>query len=99
MSNSLLIHIFRENPAITHRLIPWLNRELVVLIPQNTDAIPRILEEMREMLCVHDIQSREVHNYFQTHLHHRTGHFIHEFLSKLSIMRLLQNFKFILISI
>lgn len=73
---------FRENPAQTHRLIPWLNRELVVLIPRNSDAIPQILEEMRELLCVHNIQSREMHDYFQPHLLHRTEHFVHEFHSK-----------------
>lgn len=72
---------FSENPATTHRLIPWLNRELVVLM-SNTDAIPRILEDMREMLCLHDLQSQEVHNYFRPYIGLRTEHFIHEFLSE-----------------
>lgn len=72
--------ICRENPAQTHRLIPWLNRELVVLMPpNNTNAIPQILEEMRENLCIHDIQSRETREYFLRYLHNRTDHFIHEF--------------------
>jgi E3 ubiquitin-protein ligase Topors len=70
---------FRDNPAQTHRLIPWLNRELVVLLPQNhTSAIPQILEDMRENFGNHDIQSREIHDYFLRYLHNRTDHFIHE---------------------
>lgn len=69
-----------ENPAQTHRLIPWLNRELVVLMtPIQTNMIPQVLEEMREILCHHDIQSRRVRKYFQRFLHLRTDHFIHEF--------------------
>lgn len=76
----LLLICCRENPAQTHRLIPWLNRELVVLMqPNHTNAIPTILEEMREQLCVHDIQSRAVHDYFVRYLHDKTEHFIHEF--------------------
>lgn len=71
---------FRENPAQTHRLIPWLNRELVVLMPPNhTNAIPQILEEMRENLCQYDIQSREIREYFLRYLHDKTDHFVHEF--------------------
>lgn len=78
-TNRFLSPIFRDNPAQTHRLIPWLNRELVVLLPPNhTNAIPLILEEMRENLGLHDIQSREIHDYFVRYLHDRTEHFIHE---------------------
>lgn len=70
----------RENPAQTHRLIPWLNRELVVLMPPNhTNAIPTILEHMRDYLCQNDIQSREIRDYFLRYLHDKTDHFVHEF--------------------
>lgn len=34
---------------------------------------------MRENLCRHDIQSREVREYFLRYLHDKTDHFIHEF--------------------
>jgi E3 ubiquitin-protein ligase Topors len=71
---------YRENPAQTHRLIPWLNRELVVLMQTNqTTHIPQILEDMRDMLCRYDIQSRKVRKYFQRYLHLKTDHFVHEF--------------------
>lgn len=79
VSLTLLLY-FRENPAQTHRLIPWLNRELVVLMPpNNTNAIPQILEDMREKLCEFDIQSREIREYFIRYLHDKTAHFVHEF--------------------
>lgn len=71
---------YRSNNAQTHRLIPWLNRELVVLIPpNNTNVIPQILEEIRDLLISHDIISREMRVYFRRHLHGKTNHFIHEF--------------------
>lgn len=47
--------------------------------PNNTNAIPQILEEMRENLCLHDIQSREIRDYFIRYLHDKTDHFVHEF--------------------
>ena len=34
---------------------------------------------MRENLCQHDIQSREIREYFLRYLHDKTDHFIHEF--------------------
>lgn len=47
--------------------------------PSHTNAIPQILEEMRENLCQFDIQSREVRDYFLHYLHDKTDHFVHEF--------------------
>lgn len=47
--------------------------------PNHTNAIPQILEQMREHLCVHDIQSRDIRDYFLRYLHDKTDHFVHEF--------------------
>lgn len=47
--------------------------------PTSTNAIPQILEEMRNNLCIYDIQSREIRDYFMRYLHDKTDHFIHEF--------------------
>lgn len=47
--------------------------------PNHTNAIPEILEDMRENLCQHDIQSREIRDYFLRYLHDKTDHFVHEF--------------------
>lgn len=71
---------FRANPAQTHRLIPWLNRELVALMPAwNASVIPEILEQMRDYLLDHDIQAESTKNYFLRYLHANTTHFLHEF--------------------
>jgi hypothetical protein len=51
----------------------------VLMQPSHTNAIPTILEDMREQLCVHDIQSRNIHDYFVRYLHEKTEHFVHEF--------------------
>lgn len=47
--------------------------------PNHTNAIPQILEEMRDNLCVHDIQSRQIRDYFVRYLFDKTDHFVHEF--------------------
>ena len=48
-------------------------------MPTNhTNAIPQILEDMREYLCTYDIQSREIRDYFIRYLHDKTEHFVHE---------------------
>ncbi|CAO1318682.1 unnamed protein product [Diamesa hyperborea] len=71
---------YRANPAQTHRLIPWLNRELVALMPAwNASVIPEILEQMRDYLLDHDIQAESTKNYFLRYLHANTTHFLHEF--------------------
>lgn len=49
------------------------------MAPHHTNAIPQILEDMRDHLCVHDLQSREIRDYFVRYLHDKTDHFIHEF--------------------
>jgi E3 ubiquitin-protein ligase Topors len=47
--------------------------------PSHTNVIPTILEDMREQLCLYDIQSRNIHEYFARYLHEKTEHFVHEF--------------------
>lgn len=61
-------------------MIPWLNRELVALMPGwNASVIPEILEQMRDYLLDHDIKSENTKNYFLRYLHANTSHFLHEF--------------------
>ena len=45
----------------------------------NASVIPEILEQMRDYLLDHDIQSESAKNYFQRYLHENTNHFLHEF--------------------
>lgn len=51
-----------------HRLIPWLNRELVALVPNTISfRIPIVLEEMSELLPLHDIESGGLFLIFMCH--------------------------------
>lgn len=45
----------------------------------NTSVIPEILEQMRDYLLLHDIQSESTKVYFLRYLHANTNHFLHEF--------------------
>lgn len=45
----------------------------------NASVIPEILEQMRDYLLDHDIQSENTKNYFLRYLHANTSHFLHEF--------------------
>jgi E3 ubiquitin-protein ligase Topors len=70
---------YRDNPAQTHRLVPWLNRELNALLatqPQRTMYVSQLI--MEEVLRS-DIQSQAFHDRLLPYLGGRTRHFQHEF--------------------
>lgn len=71
--------ICRRNPADIDRLIPWLNRELQVLLNNNQPHIAYVLNVITDALVQHDISSHDfrriVNPYFGIH----TEHFAHEF--------------------
>ncbi|XP_042859472.1 E3 ubiquitin-protein ligase Topors-like [Penaeus japonicus] len=69
--------LYREQPALTHRLVPWINRELAALLPSS--RIGAVLAEVMELIERHAINSREFKRALQVHLGRRTNHFIHEF--------------------
>ncbi|GLV39723.1 Topoisomerase I-interacting protein [Carabus blaptoides fortunei] len=71
-------NFFRENPAQTHRIIPWLNRELTALMSDYTE-IYGLQERIMEMLCQYPIQSTSFRTRLTTFFAARTDHFIHEF--------------------
>lgn len=70
--------VFRENPAQTHRIIPWLNRELAALLSDYAE-IYGLQERIMEMLCQYPIQSTSFRTRLTTYFGSRTDHFIHEF--------------------
>ncbi|XP_072173052.1 uncharacterized protein [Diadema setosum] len=74
-------HFFRENPAVTHRLIPWLRRDLGVLFNGNSDHVTFMTQYILSLLPNVDIQTEEFHNHLRPFLYGRTEHFIHEFTS------------------
>lgn len=67
------------NPACVHRLVPWLNRELGVLLHDREDAISKVLKEILALIKQVKIRSRDFYNAMRPHLVGRTIHFIHEF--------------------
>ena len=70
---------FRRNPACTHRLVPWLNRELNVLLHNNESQVQFVLELILDLIKRFSIQSEEFHQHISPFMRRHTEHFVHEF--------------------
>ncbi|KAK2722212.1 hypothetical protein QYM36_002687 [Artemia franciscana] len=72
---------FRENPAMTHRLVPWLNRELSILVVHSGDPqqIQRLIDMILELIKSHSILSPAFRRHVEPHVGTRAKHFQHEF--------------------
>ncbi|XP_042236226.1 E3 ubiquitin-protein ligase Topors-like [Homarus americanus] len=69
--------LYREQPALTHRLVPWVNRELAALLPST--RVGAVLALVMDLIERHPINSREFLRTMQTCLGSRVTHFVHEF--------------------
>lgn len=69
--------LYREHPALTHRLVPWINRELAALLPVSMIGV--VLSEIMDLIERYSIDSREFRRALRQHLGSRTRHFVHEF--------------------
>ncbi|XP_064088178.1 LOW QUALITY PROTEIN: E3 ubiquitin-protein ligase Topors-like [Macrobrachium nipponense] len=69
--------LYREQPALTHRLVPWVNRELAALI--SPSRVGTALTEVMDLIERYPINSREFRAAVRPHLRTRTQHFVHEF--------------------
>ncbi|XP_054162014.1 E3 ubiquitin-protein ligase Topors-like [Oppia nitens] len=69
---------FSSNPACTHRLIPWLNRELNAIL-QNPNETETLIPRIMNALLMYDITSVGFKKIIATFLLNKTNHFIHEF--------------------
>ncbi|XP_068218154.1 E3 ubiquitin-protein ligase Topors-like [Palaemon carinicauda] len=69
--------LYREQPALTHRLVPWVNRELAALI--SPSRVGTALTEVMELIERYPINSREFRNAVRQYFRGRTRHFVHEF--------------------
>ncbi|XP_066975149.1 E3 ubiquitin-protein ligase Topors-like [Macrobrachium rosenbergii] len=69
--------LYREQPALTHRLVPWVNRELAALI--SPSRVGTVLTEVMDLIERYPINSREFRAALRPHLRTRTQHFVHEF--------------------
>ena len=70
---------FQLNPAMTHRLVPWLNRELNALLENHDNRLHYVLELILRLITQHHIRSRQFRDALRQYFTGRTEHFIHEF--------------------
>ena len=70
---------YRNNPAQTHYLFSWLNRELSALVQLQAHLIPRIIDLVIEIVQLFDIRSKKFHKQMLCHTGDKTTHFQHEF--------------------
>lgn len=70
---------FQLNPAMTHRLVPWLNRELNVLLVNHANRLPYVLELILRLITQLHIRSRAFREALQPYTGSYTEHFAHEF--------------------
>merc|ERR550519_2961512 len=74
---------YRTNEAQTHRLVPWLNRELLVLLEMSGQQSlqAHLIQQIIDWVKVHPIQSPEMRDLLLPYLSIRTEHFQHELLN------------------
>lgn len=72
---------FRDNPGARQRLVPWLNRELNVLLYENTQHVMYVVDVILQQLLVQHILSNAFGLLLMDYLGPNTPHFIHEFYS------------------
>ncbi|KAI1280546.1 E3 ubiquitin-protein -like ligase [Halotydeus destructor] len=69
---------YNKYPAVKHRLIPFLNRELLALL-ENSNEIERLIERIISALSSFSIRSRRFRRLVEPYTLRNTDHFIHEF--------------------
>jgi E3 ubiquitin-protein ligase Topors len=70
---------FRLNPDIIHGFVPWLNRELNVLLVSHENRLSYVLELVLRLITRFHIRSRAFRLAIQSYIGGYTEHFIHEF--------------------
>ncbi|XP_017472994.1 PREDICTED: E3 ubiquitin-protein ligase Topors-like [Rhagoletis zephyria] len=69
---------YRDNPAQVHRLMPWINRDIVCLLRNTEHDVSSLLERINESLLQTNILSPAFRRRLQPYLGTKTSHFIHE---------------------
>uniref|UniRef100_A0A224YVQ3 RING-type E3 ubiquitin transferase n=1 Tax=Rhipicephalus zambeziensis TaxID=60191 RepID=A0A224YVQ3_9ACAR len=70
---------YRENPACTHRLVPWINRELNAVLRQNRSRVVAAMDHVMGLILNFDIRHPQFARNMEPFLHEYTEHFVHEF--------------------
>ncbi|KAL4235668.1 hypothetical protein ACF0H5_004063 [Mactra antiquata] len=71
---------FRNNPAQTHRLVPWLNRELNALLPGG-EQVAFILDLIVDLIKRYPIDSEEFYQHVLPYTGRHTRQFVREFMT------------------
>ncbi|EDW02715.1 GH22136 [Drosophila grimshawi] len=69
---------YRDNPAQMHRLIPWINRDIVCLLRNSTQNVSEVMQLMHDILPMINIPTQTFRRRLAPFLGERTNHFIHE---------------------
>lgn len=72
---------YRENPAQTHRLVPWLNRELNALLHSHGSQVAFVLEMIIGLIKRYTIESEEFYQHLYPYTGRNTRRFMQEFLA------------------
>ncbi|XP_053558630.1 E3 ubiquitin-protein ligase Topors [Bombina bombina] len=72
---------FRRNPAVLHRLIPWLKRELTVLFGTHGSLVNIVQHIIMSNVTRYDMETQAFVDDLRPFLLHRTDHFHHEFIN------------------
>ncbi|XP_031832581.1 uncharacterized protein LOC116426965 [Nomia melanderi] len=72
---------YRREPRELNRLIPWLNRELQVLLNNNASHVAYVLTVILGALSQYDIRSPEFRDIVRPYFETFTDHFVHELLN------------------
>lgn len=75
------IIVCRENPAQIHRLMGWLNREIIYLLNSTVHYNSYVLQTIEERITQHDMTSRAFRQQIQPYFTRHTSHFLHELIN------------------
>ncbi|XP_058793439.1 E3 ubiquitin-protein ligase Topors-like [Phymastichus coffea] len=72
---------YMRHPGETRRLVPWLNRELQVLLNDNCSHIAYVMNVIMDTITRYNIDSTSFLNIVQPYFGSKAEHFVHEFLN------------------
>ncbi|KAH8290999.1 hypothetical protein KR054_007667 [Drosophila jambulina] len=69
---------YRNNPAQMHRLMPWIQRDIVCLLRNAAHSVGTVMQLMHDILPMTNILGPTFRRRLSPYLGDRTNHFIHE---------------------
>ncbi|XP_017106881.2 E3 ubiquitin-protein ligase Topors [Drosophila bipectinata] len=69
---------YRNNPAQMHRLMPWIQRDIICLLRNAAHSVSTVMQLMNDILPMTNILGPTFRRRLTPYLGDRTSHFIHE---------------------